>query len=170
MRDLLLLPLLLGYMLCLVLATWPTEIRPSFLDGASTLVSDKLESVGIRGGLQVFGGTPEKQQLIIRSRCLVAVGTDLQGREAQLYPSEPCPQRGFRWKPVIYEHMLLHWFQRLGRGFSDSNLWAMGDHFCSLSPDRLQHVEITYVLTMIEYETGREYSRSFPVGRRKCRS
>lgn len=170
MRDLFLLPALVGWMLWLGLAAWPSEIRPALLDGASTFAYETLESVGLRAGIPVFAGTLEKQPTIVRSRCIFARGTDLAGNEVELYPREPCPKKGFRWGPVVYDHMLLHWVRRLGKDGSGANLAALEDHFCRVSPVPLERVEITYVVTFMEYATGREQRRTFPVGKTKCRS
>lgn len=169
-RDRFGLPLIVLYMLCLVLAAWPSEIRPSALNGASIGVFKLLESVGIRAGMAVFAGQLDKRTTIVRSRCIVVKGVDAKGTETQLYPADPCPAVGFRWKPVIYEHMIRHWVGDLRSARDLSNLWAMGDHFCNLSPGlNLLRVEITRVLTLVDYETGHERSRSNLVGRVKCR-
>ena len=169
-RDILL-PLIVLYMSCLVLAAWPPEIRPSALDGVSPRIRYVLESVGIRAGMSVFGGRPDKQTSIARAHCIVVKGTDSKGSETQLYPVEACPREGFRWKPEIYEHMIFHWVLAIGLGGDRSNLWAIGDHFCNSSPalDIVQ-VEITRVTTTLHYETGRESSSIEPVGRMTCRS
>jgi hypothetical protein len=52
-----------------------------------------------------------------------------------------------------------------------SNLWAMGDHFCHLSPEHdTVQVEITLAFISLDYETGRESTASEPIGRMTCRS
>lgn len=171
LRDAVGLPLLVAYMLCLVLAAWPAEIRPAVLDGLGTAAYDALAVVGVRAGIPVFVGTPHKQPSIIRARCIEVKGVDAAGAEIELYPPEPCPRRGFQWKPMVYEHSLHHWNSRIADGVGESNLWAMGDHFCQQSPAaELLHVEISKTVHVLDYASGREWSRNVPIGRVRCRT
>ncbi|MEE2674433.1 MAG: hypothetical protein VX466_11600 [Myxococcota bacterium] len=157
-------------MLCLVLAAWPAEIRPALLDGPSEFMFETLEAVGIRAGMPVFTGSRHKQASIVRARCIEVEAVNSAGAKTRLYPPGPCPQRGFRWKPVVYDHMIYHWVMRLDDGAGPANLWAIGDHFCQQSPDRdLHHVEIAKRVHVQDYETGREWSRRVPIGRVMCR-
>lgn len=165
-----LLPLIVVYMLSLVLAAWPSEIRPEALDGISGGSRHVLETVGIRAGMPVFFGSKEKYTRIIRGRCIVVEGTDRNGRRMRLHPGKPCIPVGFRWRPVIYEHMLLSWSWSVERGIESPNLWAMGDHFCNSSLGRnLQSVDISVLILFMDYETGRETPVSNPVGHVTCR-
>ena len=158
-------------MLCLVLAAWPAEIRPAAFDGLSTAAYEALEAVSVRSGIPVFVGTPHKQPSIIRARCIEVRGVDASGAEIELYPPEPCPRSGFQWKPMVFEHMLHHWNSRITDGVGESNLWAMGDHFCQQSRVAgLQHVEISKRVHVLDYATGKKWSRSVPIGRVPCRT
>lgn len=144
-------------------------MRPSALDAASTFASKSLESVGIRAGIPVFAGTRNKQRSIIRARCIVVTGTDRGGRRTKIHPRGPCPRTGFLWRPVIYDNMIFHWTGKIDPRLDPANLRAMGDHFCTLSPDPLQRVEITKVMYILDYETGRESRRPVPIGTVQCR-
>ena len=157
-------------MLSLVLAAWPREIRPRALDDISIGLFQAFGSVGIRAGMAVFIGSRDKKRLIVRSECVLAEGTDSQGRVSQLYPIKACPPKGLRWKPVIYDHMILHWTWEIRQGVDSPNLWAMGDHFCNALPGRsFATVKIKRVFNLIDYQTGEESSLSMPVGSVRCR-
>ena len=171
-RDIVLLPLLVLYMASLVLAAWPKEIRPSFMDGVSTSLFSAFGSVGIRADMPVFVGSQEVQSSIIRSECIVVEGWDFRGKAIRLFPIRPCPPKGFRWKPEIYDHMISHWAWKTRQGANaSSNLWALGDHFCHQAPDqRIRNVSISREFEMLDYETGREWTTSEFIGRVTCRS
>jgi hypothetical protein len=169
-RDFVLFPLIILYMSCLVLAAWPREVRPPILDGAHSKADELLESVSIRPGMAVFKGSRSKKKSIARARCTVVEGVDSSGRTSRLYPTEPCPKRGMRWKPVIYPHMILHWTAKLREGDFTANLSAMGDHFCQRAGDQeFTHVEIKKVHTTMDYASGRMSTHSYPVGEVECR-
>lgn len=171
LRNLLLLPLIVVYMLILLVAALPDAIRPSVIDAPSTAAKHILASVGVRAGMLVFGGEVEKKRFAKKSQCLVVTGTDWNGEETRIHPIEPCPIQGFRWKPEIYRHMLFHWTWFIGPRHKPGNLWAMADHFCNSSPDRrFQHVTLNMVYGWVSYETGIETSSTWPMGRVKCRS
>jgi hypothetical protein len=165
-----LLPVIILYMLSLVLAAWPAEIRPDGLDRISVALRDILEVAGIRAGMSVFEGTNEKKTELVISRCIIVDGIDSDGSTTRIYPVEECPPVGFRWRPVIYEHMLLHWSWNITPRVESPDLWAMGDHFCNSSPKLdLRFVEIRQISRFLNYKTGSETRYSNLLGYMPCR-
>ncbi len=120
--------------------------------------------------MAVFPGSKDELRLAIRSRCIYVTGTDSKGKQTQIHPTEPCPTRGFRWKPDVYHRMIFHWVWMIVKARDSSNLWAMGDHFCHLSPDHdFRHVTITRVRGQMAYDTGYESGSTRWIGRVECR-
>jgi hypothetical protein len=65
-------PVLLLYIACLALAGWPTEVRPSFLDGAHDASVRAVRLLGMSAGQPLFStdASPWKQHgfcLFVRS-------------------------------------------------------------------------------------------------------
>lgn len=169
LRRTVLMPLILLYMLALPLAAWQSEFRPAVFHGAHRLAFDALGTVGIRAGMRVFGGPAEPLEALVRARCTLVDGIDADGRRTRIYPTGPCPAKGLRWKPSVYEHMIVHWTAMSRTGLSD-NLTALGDHFCQLSKsEAFTHVEIQLQLALIDYATGRKWNQSKRMGRVECR-
>ena len=87
-RKRVLLPLVVLYMLALAGAAWPPEIQPAALNQTSAGLQTMLASVGIKAGMAVFPGTLEKQNRLVRFRCIVVKGTDSSGAESRIYPTD----------------------------------------------------------------------------------
>ncbi|MBC8188655.1 MAG: hypothetical protein H8E78_10725 [Proteobacteria bacterium] len=169
-RNYVLMPLLLLYMATLILAAWQTDVSLRFLHRPHTLAFELLESVGIRPGMRVFGGSRDPLKALVRARCTVVHGIDSHGSKTQIYPIETCPPDGLRWKPVVYEHMIVHWTAWLRHGDYQSNLSELGDHFCQEANDpNFTHVELTLALPLIDYSTGEKWIESEKLGRVECR-
>jgi hypothetical protein len=168
-RALVTTPLILGYMLVLVVAAWPAEIRPSQLDAFSKWSFDTLAEAGLLAGMQVFRGEAERMKKLVLFECVVVDGIDRSGELVRLHPLEPCPAEGFRWKPEIFHHMILHWTKKLRPGSNPGNLRALSDYFCHLTPDGdFLYVQIMREVEYLNYETGRKKLRSQLVGRIEC--
>ncbi len=101
--------ILAAYMTLLVLAAWPDVYRPRAVDRLHRRAFAFLDRFGVRPGMRVFKGTAQPMQELRIARCTVVHGIDAQGRRARRYPTTPCPPEGFRWQPVVYEHMTVHW-------------------------------------------------------------
>jgi hypothetical protein len=163
-------PLILGYMAILLLAAWQSELGPRILYRPHKVAFQLLDSIGFRPGMRVFGGSSERLTALPRGRCTFAYGIDRMGRRSQIYPSGPCPPEGLRWKPVVYEHMILHWTAWLHKGDYEANLSALGDHFCQTSKESaFAFVEIEQALALVHYETGERWTQKKILGRVECR-
>jgi hypothetical protein len=169
-RKFVLMPLILLYMAVLILAAWRSEFAPRFLQRLHIVAFEALGSVGFKSGMRVFGGSSEWLPVLPRARCTIVDGIDSSGRKTRIYPTGPCPPVGLRWKPVVYEHMIVHWTAWLPHGDYAANLSALGDHFCQKTKDQdFTHVEIQLDLALIDYSTGEKSSHSKKLGRVECR-
>jgi hypothetical protein len=171
LRDRAVLVLVPAYMAALLLAGWPAQIRPAFLDPASDFFRETFARVSLRSGLSVFRGTEERQQEVAIGRCVVAMGWDAEGRRVAIYDREPCPTRGFRWKPEVYEQMLFHWLWQTESDGVGAIQLAMADHFCHRLPEQeIVGVELSLVRVFVDYDSGATRSVRSPLGRFRCRS
>lgn len=165
---LLLVPLYVG---ALVVGGWPAAIRPAFLDPVSDGARAMLRTVSLTPGLPVFAGTTEATAEFPLVRCVVAMGWDAEGTAIPIHAHEPCPPRGFRWRPDIYEQMLFHWTWKMHPGRVTPNMMAMADHFCHRLPDQeIDRVKIGVRRIMVDYETGQQRRMTQPITKLKCRN
>ncbi len=169
-RKFLFTPILLLYCATLVFAAWDRSFLPIRLKRSQSVAIEALLVIGVMPGLRVFGGPRDRLEALVRARCTVVDGVDAQGRRTRIYPTESCPPSGLRWKPVVYEHMIMHWTSWLRHGDFVSNLSALGDHFCQKSnnPD-FTHVEVRQDLPLTHYVTGKKSTQSERFGRVECR-
>jgi len=169
-RKFVLMPLLLLYIAVLIMAAWRTDLSPLFLRRLHVVAFEVLESVGFKPGMRVFGGSANRLPVLTIARCTIVDGIDATGRKTRIYPTGPCPQKGLRWKPVVYEHMIVHWTAWLSHGDYTTNLSALGDHFCQRGMDRdFTHVELRLDRALIDYSTGERLTHSKELGRVECR-
>jgi hypothetical protein len=136
-------PLLLGYMALLVLAAWPTEIRPSILDDLNAkLERDLFHGAGITAGQPLFHAD-EDTDWVRRAFCVKVRGQhgDGNGETSELHPpDELCQVDGFRIRLPPVEralHRILVWAYdastsgRSPGSASDHHLARIGGHFCT---------------------------------------
>lgn len=169
-RKLVLMPLILLYMATLLMAGWQREVRPVWLNGEYKAAVLLLESVGIRAGMHVFAGTPEPMTKLLVGRCPLVTAIESNGRRRRLYPTAPCPFEGHRFKPAVYEHMIIHWTARLQNGDNTANLAALGDHFCQQANDpSIDRVLLELEKTNMDYRTGEKSKDLYYLGAVKCR-
>lgn len=168
--KLVLTPLLVFYCATLVFASIDRALVPRFLELPHALSKTTLHRVGITPGMRVFPGTPERVTVLLRARCTVATGIHGDGRKTLIYPTDPCPSEGFKWMPVLYDHLIVHWMSWIQFGNFTSIITAVGDHFCQQANDPdITHVELQSVLPLIDYETGERWTQSEPLGIVECR-
>ena len=169
-RNFILMPLILLYMGILLIAAWPREIRPISLHGEHEWAERVLESVGIRAGMAVFSGTPEKMPELVVGRCTLATGIDARGRRRRIYPKDPCPPEGERLTPVVYEHMIVHATAKLNDGDRTASLSVLGDHFCQQENDpNIDRVLLELEISKMDYLTGEKTTGLHRLGVVKCR-
>ena len=169
-RQLVLMPILLLYMGVLVLSAWPTDVRPTFLDDAHAAVYSALESVGVRAGLPVFVGQAKPLEYLKRARCTIVTGVEANGKKSRVYPTDDCPTKGLRWKPVVYEHMIVHWTQAILAGDKQANLAVLADHFCQLpGNERFVRMELRTEFPSLHYVTGDYVTTRNDLGAAPCR-
>jgi hypothetical protein len=171
LRKFFFLPLILLYMGTLLLAGWQREVRPRWLNVEYEYAVRLLESVGIRSGMPVFAGTPERMSKLIVGRCPLVTAIDVRGRRRRIYPIGRCPREGPLFTPVVYEHMIIHWASRLQNGDPTANLSALGDHFCQQANDpNIDRVLLELEKTMMDYGTGELSKDLYYLGEVTCRS
>ena len=164
-----LMTVLLLYMGALVLSAWQAEVRPTFLDRAHDAVYTTVKSVGIRAGMPVFIGSVMPMESLIRERCTIVTGVDAEGRRTRLHP-DACPPEGLRWKPVVYDHMIVHWTQAVDGGDRQANLVAIADHFCHRpGAERYVSMKIEKELPVVDYLTGAYETHGELLGTVRCR-
>lgn len=161
------------YMIALVLAGTPPELRPSLFDRPHRIAVRWLGVAGIRAGQLVFHAESDSHWLN-RAYCLHIRGTDASGEQHLLWPpGGKCFARGFRFKLPPVERTLyrihressrLHYGYRKGKptpvdlARSDFALRRVGDYMCRplhVDVPELERIDVMWFSYRVHYETER---------------
>lgn len=163
-------PLLILYAGGLIFTATDRGVIPGFLGDAHLSAKLAMHTAGITPGMRVFPGPRERLEVLLIARCTLADGIDAAGNKTRIYPTEPCPEEGFTWHPVIYDHLIVHWMSWIQFGDHRAIVDALGHHFCGQAENpETTHVDLTSSLALRHYDTGESWTQNEPLGRVECR-